>query len=323
MATKDWAENEVRNICKKINPDFELGKENFDYGCSCYESALKAFKSLCDDGHSGYSFGFTKNILIRLMNSLPLSPITEEDFGDSPTGINYPHEDDKDYRCNRMSSLFKNVYKDGTISYSDVSRHYCINIENPSDTYYTKTPIDELFPITLPYYPTVEKYKFYTQTFLTDKRNGDYDTKAFLYVITPEGEKVEVNKFYAEINKEWKEISEEEYNERLNKRIDKLHLKVADHLLFTILDNSSTEQVSKQRNDVFNNLSKLEQEEIENELQQACLIFENSEYWQYNTFSVLQNLCTQREAGEYPESIENIRIIINKILDKIENLNNN
>ena len=209
---------------------------------------------------------------------------------------------------------------DGTISYSDISRHYCINIENPSDIYYTKTPIDELFPITLPYYPTVEKYKFYTQTFLTDKRNGDYDTKAFLYVITPEGEKVEVNKFYAEINKEWKEISEEEYNERLNKRIDKLHLKVADHLLFTILDNSSTEQVSKQRNEAFNNLSKLEQEEIENELQQACLIFENSEYWQYNTFSVLQNLCTQREAGEYPESIENIRIIINKILDKIENI---
>lgn len=323
MATKDWAENEVRNICKKINPNFELGKEHFDYDCSCYESALKAFKSLCDDGHSGCSFGFTKNILIRLMNSLPLSPITEEDFGDSPTGINYPNDGDKEYQCKRMSPLFKNVYKDGTISYSDISRYYCINIENPSDTYYTKTPIDELFPITLPYYPTVEKYKFYTQTFLTDKRNGDYDTKAFLYVITPEGEKVEVNKFYAEINKEWKEISEEEYNERLNKRIDKINLKVAYHLLFTILDNSSTEQMSKQRNEAFNNLSKLEQEEIKNELQQACLIFNNSEYWQYNTFSVLRNLCTQREAGEYPESIENIRIIINKILDKIENLINN
>ena len=320
MTTKDWAENEVRNICKKIDPNFELGKEHFDYDCSCYESALKAFKSLCDDGHSGYTFITTKNILIRLMNRLPLSPITEEDFDDSPTAINHPNDGDKEYQCKRMLPLFKNIYKDGTISYSDISRHYCINIENPSDIYYTKTPIDELFPITLPYYPTVEKYKFYTQTFLTDKRNGDYDTKAFLYVITPEGEKVEVNKFYAEINKEWKEISEEEYNERLNKRIDKLHLKVADHLLFTILDNSITEQVSKQRNEAFNNLSKLEQEEIENELQQACLIFENSEYWQYNTFSVLQNLCTQREAGEYPESIENIRIIINKILDKIENI---
>ena len=320
MTTKDWAENEVRNICKKIDPNFELGKEHFDYDCSCYESALKAFKSLCDDGHSGYTFITTKNILIRLMNRLPLSPITEEDFDDSPTAINHPNDGDKEYQCKRMLPLFKNIYKDGTISYSDISRHYCINIENPSDIYYTKTPIDELFPITLPYYPTVEKYKYYTQTFLTDKRNGDYDTKAFLYVITPEGEKVEVNKFYAEINKEWKEISEEEYNERLNKRIDKLHLKVADHLLFTILDNSITEQVSKQRNEAFNNLSKLEQEEIENELQQACLIFENSEYWQYNTFSVLQNLCTQREAGEYPESIENIRIIINKILDKIENI---
>jgi hypothetical protein len=318
MSTKDWAENEVRNICKKINPDFELGKEDFDYDCSCYESALKAFKSLCDDGHSGYSFGFTKNILIKLMNGLPLSPITEEDFGDSPTGINFPNDGDEDYQCKRMSSLFKTVYKDGTISYSDVSRHYCINIENPSDIYHTKTPIDELFPITLPYSPTVEKYKFYTQTFLTDKRNGDYDTKAFLYVITPEGEKVEVNKFYAEINNEWKEISEEEYNERLNKRIDKINLKVADHLLFTILGNSSTEEISKKRNEAFHNLPELEQEEIENELQQSCLIFNNSEYWKYNTFSVIQNLCTQREAGEYPEPIENIRNLINKILDRIE-----
>lgn len=56
MLIKDWAENEVRNICKKIDPTFELGKEHFDYDCSCYESALKAFKSLCDDGHSTYSF---------------------------------------------------------------------------------------------------------------------------------------------------------------------------------------------------------------------------------------------------------------------------
>ena len=31
--------------------------DNWDYGCACYESALKAFESLCEDGHSGYSIG--------------------------------------------------------------------------------------------------------------------------------------------------------------------------------------------------------------------------------------------------------------------------
>ena len=50
----EWAENEVRLACKRENPDWD-GK-SFDYGCSCYQSALKAYKSICNDGHSGFSF---------------------------------------------------------------------------------------------------------------------------------------------------------------------------------------------------------------------------------------------------------------------------
>ena len=40
-----WAENEVKVACHRENPDRKEGE--FDYGCACYESALKAFKSLC------------------------------------------------------------------------------------------------------------------------------------------------------------------------------------------------------------------------------------------------------------------------------------
>lgn len=49
----EWAEDEVRLACKRENPDWD-GK-SFDYGCSCYQSALKAYKSICGDGHSGFS----------------------------------------------------------------------------------------------------------------------------------------------------------------------------------------------------------------------------------------------------------------------------
>ena len=49
---------------EKNAPDGE-----WDYGCACYDSAFKAFQSLCEDGHSGMSIGFTKNILNRLIDA--------------------------------------------------------------------------------------------------------------------------------------------------------------------------------------------------------------------------------------------------------------
>ena len=54
MTTNEWAEREVEIACKKENPNWD-GK-SFNYGCSCYQSALKAYESLCEDGQSGTSF---------------------------------------------------------------------------------------------------------------------------------------------------------------------------------------------------------------------------------------------------------------------------
>ena len=78
MGMYEWAQREVELACKKENPEWD--GESFDYGCSCYQSALKAYKSLLEDGHSGYSFSVTKNILNKLMDGRPLTPITEDDF---------------------------------------------------------------------------------------------------------------------------------------------------------------------------------------------------------------------------------------------------
>lgn len=226
-----WAENECRIACKRENPNFDFDSDDFDYGCSCYKSALKAYHSLMEDGHSGMSFSFTKNILIRLMNSQPLTPITDEDFFTVERGTEeWPDNSDEwlkeqglksDLQCPRMTSLFRQEHLDGTITYHDVNRAYFIDIDNPSWTYHTNTKfLDEMFPITMPYYPKEKPYQIYTQEILTDKKNGDFDTKAILYMISPEGEKIELNMFEAEVDHKWKKISKEEYIERFKNRID-------------------------------------------------------------------------------------------------------
>ena len=75
MGMKEWAEREVQIACERENPDRKEGE--WDYGCACYESALKAFNSLMEDEHSGTSIGFTKQILNRLIDGKPLTPIED------------------------------------------------------------------------------------------------------------------------------------------------------------------------------------------------------------------------------------------------------
>lgn len=223
MSMKEWAENEIRIACKRENPDWD-GK-SFDYGCSCYQSALKAYKSICEDGHSGFSFGITRNILMRLINELPLTSIndTEDVWNKS---IIDSQEDYVSYQCKRMSSLFKRVYKDGTVKYTDVNRDYCVDVDTGNS--YRGFPshlIDEMFPITMPYYPPVNKYKIYTKEFVAQGYFGDqtdFNTRAVLYCLTPEGEKIEINKYYADVegNTCMQEITKEEYEKRLTVKLD-------------------------------------------------------------------------------------------------------
>lgn len=48
----------------------------------------------------------------------------------------------------------------------------------------------------MPYFPYDKPFKFYTETFLVDPKNGDYDTRGILYVICPDGERVEINRYF-------------------------------------------------------------------------------------------------------------------------------
>ena len=214
MSMTTWAEKEVEIACAKERAASENPNE-WDYGCACYESALKAFNCLMEDGHSGYSIGITKSILVRLIEGKPLTPI--EDTPDVWNLVTRGHDDIMEYQCSRMSSLFKKVHPDGTITYSDVNRVRATYINNP-DIYWSSgmatSLINEMFPITMPYWPAQKPYVLYGEDFLFDPANGDFDTMAYKYATNPAGERIEINRYFAEKDGKFVEIDFEEYCER-------------------------------------------------------------------------------------------------------------
>ena len=225
----EWAKKEVEIACKRENPNRKKGE--FDYGCACYVSALKAFESLTEDGHSGYSIGITKHILNRLIDGTPLTPIEDTD---DVWNMPYTNDDgEMEYQCNRMSALFKTVHSDGSVDYSSNDYCYCIDINNPKITYYSglvRRIIHKMFPITMPYMPG-KPIKVYCEDFLTDKKNGDFDTVGVFYALKEEnGEpiRIEINRFFREPFENEKEseefpvyveISKKEYDERKTRKL--------------------------------------------------------------------------------------------------------
>ena len=320
-----WAEQECRIACKQENPNYDFDSDDFDYGCSCYKSALKAYNSLLGDGHSGASWEFAKQILTRLLDHHPLTPITDEDFFINSAEIKgEPSEYLKErglkssIMCPRMTSLFRDEYLDGRVEYMDVSRSYLVDIERPSDHFYFSDKIiDKMFPITMPYLPRREKYQIYTQSFLTDEKNGDYDTRGILYVITPNGEKVDLNIFTTLKNGKMERIDKEEYDELLAKRIDKLNITTADSLLWTLISNSSPDDKEIERREkAFNKLIISTKERIRAELEEKCKFFDNPDHYKYNTFNVEQALCKGR--AEALDGIPELIDIMNFLQDVLK-----
>lgn len=213
MSMSEWAKNEVELAKKRENPSLE--PDEWDYGCACYDSALKAYLSLCKDGHSGFSFSMTRAILERLLHECPLTPIEDkpESWGtvdSDKCGIHYTY-------CKRRPSLVKRVDAEGRVSYSDSGRYYAFTQDNPTVSFTTgaaRDVVNKLFPITFPYMPAIRPFKVCMDEFLSDPKNGDYDHQAILYVDDPEGRRYAVNIFYDMTGAEPVTISAEEYQKR-------------------------------------------------------------------------------------------------------------
>ena len=220
---ESWAEREIKIACDRERESAIKNGHPEDalYGCACYDSALKALKSLAKDGHSGYSIKLTQNIVNRLIDGKPLTPIEDvdevwdnvSDFSDT--------EGYKSYQCKRCSALFKDIYDDGHVEYSYNDLCYCKDI-NTGSTYTSSLVnriIREMYPITMPFMPPNKQIVVLCEDFLTDKKNGDFDTVGIYHAVLPDGEKAYINRWFKEGENDWEEIDDAEYQERKAGRI--------------------------------------------------------------------------------------------------------
>ena len=210
----DWARKEIE-LAKQIECQ-GLQEGEFDYGGACYDSALKAYESLADDGHSGFSIKLTQRILNRLLDGKPLTPIV--DIDDIWIDVDQVDDEHIMYQCSRMSSLFKYLYNDGKVEYSDISRAYCYNVKNKKTRYSSglaNRVLNEILPIKMPYSPSDKQIAIACTDFLTDRKNGDYDTVGILSAVMPNGKEILINRFFKEENHTWVEIDASEYDRRI------------------------------------------------------------------------------------------------------------
>ena len=230
MNLETWAEKEIELACQRARDRVaELGHEkDAEYAIDCYKSALKAFRSLLQDQHSGMSISFTTHILNRLILGEPLSPITGED--DEWVDVSYegmPEGVIEEYQNKRMSSLFKYVYEDGNVKYSDVQRVTCYRFSHddtqrgvPFHSSFMDDWIDEVKPITLPYVP--QHFKVYMTECLYEENGGDFDTMMIDYMVdTDRQEQFPIHRYFKEDPEShaWVEISNHEYQTRWFNRI--------------------------------------------------------------------------------------------------------
>lgn len=222
-STAYWAAKEVE-LAIQSEKEAAEGTDDWQYGVGCYKSALRAYKSLARDNHSGFSIGITKSILNRLIDGRTLTPI--EDTPDIWNEIPSNKDGVKEYQCKRMSSLFKRVKEDGTVSYSDIDRAYGVNVDSPKSSFTSgliRDLIDTIAPISMPYLPLSKRYRVRCEEFLFDPKNGDYDTVAYLDILTPDDKLIELNRYFKEEDKKMVPIEKAEFEERKANRVKERH----------------------------------------------------------------------------------------------------
>ena len=216
MSTDIWAKREVE-LAK--NEALKSGSDNCSthYICECLNSALKAFNSLREDGHSGASMEQMLMFLQRLVRGLPLTPIDEDTTW---VKSSVSESGTITYQCARMTSLFKDVDREGNITYSDVHRVVCVDKDDPQApgwyNGFVSKIINSIYPIKFPYYTSSDPIIAYVSEHTTSVTE-DFDTMCIDSVKLDNGETVDVKRFFKEDtdSNSWVEIDEEEYTSRV------------------------------------------------------------------------------------------------------------
>ena len=158
MKAIKWATQEV-----------ELAKNDMNsYHKRCFEAALNAYTAPSEIKHNGVSWEIRGHILKRLIDNLPLTPITHSNAEWEAVEGNSTI-----FQTKRMPSLLKEETENGTI-YKDSNRIKAIELSS-GDSFVIPAInewVNQHYPITFPYYPPC-KYEFVVYfSDVTDGNNG-------------------------------------------------------------------------------------------------------------------------------------------------------
>ena len=214
-----------KSIAKKYSDAKEGG-----YLFACMNSALKAYKMLLNQGHTGTSISITMDFLNKLASGKPLTPLTGEDSEWDNKNARGDKEGVKAaYQNKRYTALFKEIYEDGTVKYHDNNRVMCYDpiMENYFQFGLANLIYDDMEPIEMPYYPLdpvcIEVFAF--QSDQNNAEKSDFDTVAILniYDSCNDGDsRTPINRFFREPKKgekptlgSWVEIDVVELADRI------------------------------------------------------------------------------------------------------------
>lgn len=175
------------------------------YVDGCLDSALKAYKSLTEDGHSGMSFNITRSILEQLLHEIPLTPIEDvPEVWNSCHELYDSHAKEQHFQNNRRFSLFKDIDANGNVTYRDNDNDVldeihlkdghvsclCSNRTIKILQYF----LPEALEIKFPYVPPRYQYRVKLSENLDDT-SSDRDYNYLSYIQKPNFDRLTINKY--------------------------------------------------------------------------------------------------------------------------------
>lgn len=199
-----------------------------DYIIECYRSALRAYETMAVDGHSGMSWGLTRQIFGRLAEGKPLKRLNSyhDRVEEWEERSEWAFDDEVVFSNTRYPSLSYLRGVNGKELYHDTDRWVFEEVDRPNIPWYNEflaTYLDEKFPIQFPYWPIMIHVRI--EELLTDPAHGDYDAQRIIDFVDPEtGEVVKVDACFALSDEEDKmvEVSKKKWYALRRKHAERL-----------------------------------------------------------------------------------------------------
>lgn len=244
-------ENEKKRAEKEIKILKEKLEKEHPGSTYIWDATLKVYRTLISKhpyifiGETGFKDMVLQNVR-ELAAGFPLTAIDDAnaDWQEIPNGalinIRKANVVEK-YRSDRLSSLFKEVYKDGHVECHD---NYRVTTENfITGTEYvfglSNLIYDEMYPIKMPYnYKSEWGAKVYIHDFVSDPedKESNFDTIAVLFAKEPGGKIVSINRYFRVPNDDeeptygnWVEIKFSEFADRVRRANSNLTIEDLDY----------------------------------------------------------------------------------------------